>query len=229
MASVWRHPQSQFWVACFTDASGRRRKISTKVTSRREALKIAAEYERSSRLKRTRAHTREAIERLNAELSGESYSGVSLRKFTAQWLESRSPEIAPSTGAFYVKTTSKLIAALGDLADQPMANIGKASLVKFRNTIAASGLAPKTVNQTLKVGRMLFKAAKRDGIISENPLELSQTSAHVLGLITAPSAWNNYGRCSRPRTPNGEALSCSGSIPGNGWATWRGCGGTTSI
>jgi integrase len=52
-----------------------------------------------------------------------------------------------------------------------MADIGKADLLRFRNDLAASGLAPKTVNQTLKVGRMLFKAAKRDGIISENPLE----------------------------------------------------------
>ncbi len=134
-------------------------------------MKIAAEYERASRLKRTRAHTREAIERLNAELTGESYSGVSLREFTAQWLESKSPETAPSTGAFYVKTLSKLIAALGSSADHPMADIGKADLLRFRNDLAASGLAPKTVNQTLKVGRMLFKAAKRDGIISENPLE----------------------------------------------------------
>jgi integrase len=175
VASVWRHPQSRYWVACFRDASGRRRKISTKVTSRSAALKIAHEYEKASRLKQTRAQTRLTIERLHAELSGESYCRVSLREHTAQWLASKIPEIAPSTQKFYRESTAKLISALGSVADQPMADIGKADLLRFRNNLAASGLAPKTVNHILKCCRMLFKAAKMDGIISENPAEFVST------------------------------------------------------
>jgi hypothetical protein len=31
MASLWKHPQSKFWVACFTDTTGRQRKQSTKI------------------------------------------------------------------------------------------------------------------------------------------------------------------------------------------------------
>jgi integrase len=175
MASVWRHPQSRYWTACFRDVSGRQRKISTKVTSRREALKIAHEFEKASRLKRTRQHTREAIERLHAELTGESYSGVSLRAFTAAWLESKRAETAPSTQEFYRKSSAKLINALGELADEPMSDITKADLVKFRNGLAAAGLAPKTVNHALKAARMLFKAARRDGVIGENPFEFVQS------------------------------------------------------
>jgi hypothetical protein len=32
MASLWKHPKSQFWTACFTDDNGRQLKRSTKLT-----------------------------------------------------------------------------------------------------------------------------------------------------------------------------------------------------
>mgnify|MGYP006915294218 CR=1 FL=1 len=41
MASVWKHPNSPFWTACFTCLDGRRKKRSTKETNRRKAEKLA--------------------------------------------------------------------------------------------------------------------------------------------------------------------------------------------
>jgi hypothetical protein len=46
VASVWRHPESQYWTACFHDENGRQRRITTKETNRKKALKIAEEFER---------------------------------------------------------------------------------------------------------------------------------------------------------------------------------------
>jgi hypothetical protein len=41
----WRHPESQYWTACFRDKNGRQRRISTKETNSKKALKVAEEFE----------------------------------------------------------------------------------------------------------------------------------------------------------------------------------------
>ena len=46
MASLWKHPESKYWVACYTDRDGKQVKRSTKQTKRKEALTIALELER---------------------------------------------------------------------------------------------------------------------------------------------------------------------------------------
>jgi len=45
MASLTKHPKSQFWVACFRSRDGRQLKRSTKTTDRAEAMRIAQELE----------------------------------------------------------------------------------------------------------------------------------------------------------------------------------------
>ena len=53
VASVWKHPESQYWAACFRDQNGRQRRISTKETNNKRALKIAEEFGRAAKTKRT--------------------------------------------------------------------------------------------------------------------------------------------------------------------------------
>ena len=45
MSSVWKHPKSQFWTACFTDENGRQLKRSTKLTDRAKAMSMAQKFE----------------------------------------------------------------------------------------------------------------------------------------------------------------------------------------
>jgi hypothetical protein len=71
ISSVWKHPRSQYWTACFRDATGRRRRISTKETNQFKAGLIASAYERVSRKQRTKFHTRQIIAHLHEELGGE--------------------------------------------------------------------------------------------------------------------------------------------------------------
>ena len=49
MASLWKHPKSRFWTACYTNSEGRQVKRSTKLTDRRKALKVAQEFEELER------------------------------------------------------------------------------------------------------------------------------------------------------------------------------------
>jgi hypothetical protein len=53
MASVWRHPLSKYWTACFRDLAGKQRRITTKETDRKRAQRLAEEYEAAVRTKRT--------------------------------------------------------------------------------------------------------------------------------------------------------------------------------
>jgi integrase len=168
MASIWRHPKSQYWTACFRDATGRARRISTKETNRGRARKIADGFEMAARSVRTKDHIRRVIEALQAEQGGEVRSSVSLADFADQWLAAKQPTVAPRTYGFYQEGIAKLIAFLGPKADAPIAELTRAHLVGFRNARAAK-VSPSSVNADLRVVRMLFLAASRDEIISENP------------------------------------------------------------
>ena len=59
---------------------------------------------------------------------------------------------------------------LGGLADADFAEITREHVLDFRNH-EAEKFAPKTVNHDLKVVKMLFLAAKRDGLIADDPAE----------------------------------------------------------
>jgi integrase len=170
MASLWQHPHSRFWIACFRDANGRQRRLSTKETNRRLALKIAEAYERTSRQLRTRAQVRRTIERLHEEIGGEPISSVSLRVFATSWLATKRLEIGKRTYDFYAGSVAKLLAHLGAKADHPIDQITKADLVSYRNALAER-LSPRSVNHDLAAAKTLLLAARRDEVLTTNPAE----------------------------------------------------------
>jgi hypothetical protein len=60
MASLWKHPNSSFWTACFTDEKGKQRKKSTKQKDIKAARKVAEGYEEACRKARVCELTRAA-------------------------------------------------------------------------------------------------------------------------------------------------------------------------
>ena len=120
MASIWRHPRSRYFSACFRDHTGRQRRITTKETDRRKALKIAEAFEKASREQRTLAHARRIIERLYEEISSNSVPNDTLRSFVGGWLNTKLPEVSERTFAFYSATSAKLIEFLGPRAEVPL-------------------------------------------------------------------------------------------------------------
>jgi integrase len=170
MASIWRHPRSRYWTACFRDSAGRQRRISTKTIDRKIARKIAQEYEEAVRTERTLKQLNQTLDRLHEEVSGQTVIRTTLRGYVAEWLATKEPETARSTLAFYRGSLGKFVTFLGERADLPLARINRAEIVAFRNALAAK-LSSKTVNHDLKAVRMLFRSARRDGLVSEDPAE----------------------------------------------------------
>lgn len=170
MASIWKHPKSKYWTACFRDATGRQRRVSTKSTDRKVARKIADEFEKALRQKRTLRQLQRTLDRFHEELTGEKIVRISLRSYGQQWLEAKEPSVTLSTRSFYRKVLTKLIEYLESKADSPLSEITRSDLIGFRNSLAKR-LATRTVNHDLVALKMLFRAARRDGYLADDPAE----------------------------------------------------------
>jgi integrase len=64
----------------------------------------------------------------------------------------------------------KFLQFLGDIQDSIISDITSNQVLEFRNA-EAKAFAPKTVNHDLKCLKMVFKAARREGLVSEDPCE----------------------------------------------------------
>src|SRR6516162_1388619 len=128
MASVWKHPESRYWIACFRDQHGRQRRVSTKETDRKKALRIAEDYEKAVRTKRTMRQTLAVLARLHEEVSGEPVAQKSLRAYAAEWLAAKTPEIGARVHSSYSGGLTQLFNYLGPRADTPIGDITKTEL-----------------------------------------------------------------------------------------------------
>ena len=103
MSCVWKSSKSRFWIAQFTDHTGRRRNRSTKTTDRRKAQKLAEHFETAYARKRTARQIREVIAAAYAEVTGEQLVNKSFRSFAQSWLAAKRHEVTESTLDFYRK------------------------------------------------------------------------------------------------------------------------------
>ncbi len=185
MASLIKRPTSINWVACFTDRNGRRLKRSTATKDKKAAQRIAESYETAARRKRTAHQVRKVIASLHKEITGEELPTHSFHQYAESWLERKKHEIADSTLAFYRKALEKFETFIGDKADSEIVEISRDDITRFRNHESKT-LAGKTVNHDLKALKMLFRAARRDGVITEDPCEFVDTVRMARGSHRRP-------------------------------------------
>jgi integrase len=67
-----------------------------------------------------------------------------------------------------------LLQFLGSAADLDLASVTRTTLVEFRNQTAQNAF-PTTTNHDLRAIKALFREAKRDGYIAEDPSEFVDT------------------------------------------------------
>lgn len=185
VASLTKRPTSKFWVACFVDRNGRRLKRSTATVHRKQAQKIADQFEETARQRRTALQLRRVIADLHREITGDEFSHTSLRGFVESWLERKEPEIAPSTLAFYRNASTKFLAFLQAAAERDITEITRDHIIRFRND-QARRFAPKTVNHQIKFLRMLFRAARRDALVADDPAEFVQIIRQAKSSVRRP-------------------------------------------
>jgi Phage integrase SAM-like domain len=157
-------------MARFYDLNGKRRNRSTKTEDRKEARKLAAIYEEAARRKRTALQSRRVIAALHKEITGEGLPVSTVREFFNRWLEVKRHETKAATVRFYENETKKFLVFLGDRADGDMAEVSKEHILAYRAEQAKT-LSARTVNHGVKFLRMVFRAAREDATIADNPAE----------------------------------------------------------
>jgi integrase len=185
MAFVFKRSHSRYWHAGFIDKNGKRRNASTGVTSRKEAQKIADAYEEAATKRRTAKQVRDVITDLHKEITGEGLISQSFKSFSEAWLLRKEPEVSAATLVFYKNAVGKFTTFLGDKANEDMTTVTQDDITRFRNQ-EAKQLAAKTVNHDLKCLKMLFKAARRDRVISEDPSEFVKSAKNTQSSTRRP-------------------------------------------
>lgn len=178
MAFIFKNPNTQNWLAGFRDATGTRRTRSTGILAiernKREAEKIAHEYETAGRNKRTAQQVRRTICNLHRELTGEDMPVITLRLQVEQWLRSKKTSVVAKTVDFYQGVCDKFFVYLGERADKEIGEITREEVESFRDELA-DRLAPKTVNHHVKVLKMLFRDARDRALLVDDPTEFVKT------------------------------------------------------
>jgi integrase len=185
MASLRKHPGSSYWIACFTKPDGNQTQRSTRIPikgkdardtadNRRKAQDKANLFEAITRGKLQASKIQEIISDLYRELTGEPILTVTVREHCQTWLEVRKPEVSYPTWLFYTKVVRDFLKWAGQRADNDLRTLTTKDILAYRNATAARVTA-KTVNHDLKTLRMILKAAKREGLLFENPAELVDT------------------------------------------------------
>ncbi len=180
MASIWKHPNSPFWAACFdvhSPVANLRWKRSVKTRDRKLAQRIADHLELVGRASldeheivrfyetipdlRVRRITKNIFSDVFRITAGRELGGASLSKFVESWLARLRTELAPQSLDKYEQISRDLLAFIGPAARRDVTSFSARDdilVIGFRDHLAAR-LAPSTVNTSMKIVRQLFKAA----------------------------------------------------------------------
>ena len=179
MASVHRQKGRPFWFAAFMLPDGRRVFRSTKSTDKKQAWEIcrawvkAAEHGRSGRL--TPDVARDVIARGVADVftasNSESLPSHTVRDWCKSWLESKQIEAKPSTSKRYRGIVARFMASLGAKANKDLVMVRPTDVANFRDTLTKE-LSRTSANLSLKVLRVCFNAAMRQGLLTSNPANM---------------------------------------------------------
>lgn len=174
MASLWKHPQSKYWVACYTDLEGKQRKASTKVEAleknRRAAMKVADELEQAHKRRMTTSQIVRMCGELVKEVTGEELPSMTVRGFLDSYLKRRAGEIKDSSLAGYKGVAKAFLEWLGESADMDLFRLERRHIIDFRTHLAET-VSKASANKYLKYLRVFFRDAKRDRLIFDNPCE----------------------------------------------------------
>jgi integrase len=174
MASLWRHPKSSFFTACYTDKDGRRVKRSTKQTDRKKAALIAVEWERVHvQARRAGVSTRQIQKVLNDLLektNEETIVTPSTEQYLREWLTGIETKNSAGTYERYKHTVDLFLDHLKGGSKSPVTSVTSSHIETFLNARIKDGVAPKTAVVDIKTLNVAFNRAERYAVILKNPV-----------------------------------------------------------
>lgn len=183
MASVVRRKNSKFWTACYTARDGRQLKRSTKTTDKRQAERIAIEFEdvehKAKQGDITTAQIRKVLNDVSEKVTGDTIIADSTQKYLDDWLDMVRKRSTPATVERYKHSVELFVASLGDKAQKPITAVTPRDIELFLNSRADAGVAPKTQIVDLKTINIAFRRAANHNVIAFNPVAAVQPPREV--------------------------------------------------
>jgi len=148
---------------------------ATGTSNRKLAKEMAELWVEASQEKRISERFKQRTLELTRRLSGRSGS-LTVRDWFKKWIEERTPEVRPSTLAYFKGKTQAFMDYLESvkMADADLGAIDARHIQGFRDA-DLKRVTAATVNHSLKCLRMVFKAACERGLIMEDPTKTVKT------------------------------------------------------
>lgn len=198
MASLWHHPKSPYWTACYSDETGRQRKRSTKIPisksagrtaaqNRSAAQAIADSLEQSAQKARQAELTRAAAVKVLNELMertlGEGIDNRSIKTYVNDYQAGLTARgTTASTLARYKPIFTGFLAHIGEArSNARLASVTAQELESFRDAELSKGKSRATAEFALKVLNGVFEDARRKAIILHNPVQAVTPLSAVAG------------------------------------------------
>jgi integrase len=181
MASVHRQPGRPFWFCAFSiwnpdTLTSRPVFRSTKTRDKKQALEIcrawhkAALKARSGKLNEdsARAIIAQGVSDVLMAVSAESLPSASIKAWCETWLQAKAVEAEESTHDRYRRIVERFTGFLGAKANRDLSTLQASDIARFRDG-EAKALSRSTANLSMKVLRVCFGEAVRQGLLTVNP------------------------------------------------------------
>jgi len=161
-------------MACFTLPDGRRTTRSTGTSEKKEAHRIANDFEDAANQGKaktlTESRARKTIADIFALANQDKLASSTIRAFLDSWLKQKELEAGENTHARYATVVDQLNQYLGSGANQDITHLNAKEITGFREHLSKR-VSPGTVNVSLKILRSALNQARRDGLTDVNEAE----------------------------------------------------------
>jgi integrase len=181
MASVHKQPGRPFWFCAFSifnPETLRSRRVfrSTKTRDKRQALEICRAWHKAALKARNGKLSVDAAREVIAQgvsdvftaANVESLPSASIKSWCETWLEAKAIEAEQSTHDRYKRIVERFIDCIGAKAKRDLSTLQASDIARFRDR-EAKELSRATANLSVKVLRVCFGEAVKQGLLAVNP------------------------------------------------------------
>lgn len=181
MPSVHRQPGRPYWFCAFSifnpeTHTSKRVFRSTKTSDKKQALEICRAWHKAALKARNGKLSVDAAREVIAQgvsdvftaASAESLPSASIKSWCETWLQAKAIEAEESTHARYARIVERFIDCIGAKANRDLSTLQASDITRFRDR-EAKELSRATANLSLKVLRVCFSEAVRQGLLAVNP------------------------------------------------------------
>src|SRR6266480_6425062 len=181
MPSIHRQPGRPYWFCAFSiwnpqTLTSRRVFRSTKTRDKKQALEICRAWHKAALKARNGRLSVDAAREVIAQgvsdvftaANVEALPSASIKSWCETWLQAKAIEAEGSTHDRYKRIVERFTDFLGAKSNRDLSTLQSNDIARFRNR-EAKELARGTANLSLKVLRVCFGEAVRQGLLAMNP------------------------------------------------------------